>query len=164
MGTTFKIYLPQVRQKSDKPYAPVRAEKPARGWETVLLAEDEAAVRQSEKEFLDANGYTVLEAHNGDDALIVARKYSGTIHLMITDVVMPQMGGATLANRLSSERPDMKVLFVSGYAENTVLQHGTIDMTGQFLQKPFTLKSLARKIREILGRNEVAARAAVSAR
>ena len=160
MGTTFKIYLPRVRQKSDKPYAAAPAEKPPGGWETLLLAEDEAAVRQSEKEFLDANGYTVLEARNGDDALRVARNYSEAIHLMITDVVMPRMGGAKLAEQLSTERPEMKVLFVSGYAESTVLQHGAIDMAGQFLQKPFTLKSLARKIREVLASGETARAAA----
>ena len=162
LGTTFKIYLPRVRQNVDQPYSPPSAEKPFRGRETLLLAEDEVAVRQSEKEFLDANGYTVLEARDGEEALRVARNYSGNIHLMITDVVMPSMGGVKLAEQLSRERPEMKVLFVSGYAENTVLQHGTIDLAGQFLQKPFTLKSLAGKIREVLDRGE-AARAAVSA-
>ena len=79
---------------------------------------------------------------------------------MITDVVMPRMGGAKLAEQLSTERPEMKVLFVSGYAESTVLQHGAIDMAGQFLQKPFTLKSLARKIREVLASGETARAAA----
>ncbi len=162
LGTTFKIYLPRVRQKSDKPYSAKPAQKPPRGWETLLLAEDEAAVRQSEKEFLDASGYTVLEAGNGDDALRVARNYAGPIHLMVTDVVMPRVDGAKLAEQLSAERPEMKVLFVSGYAESTVLQRGAIDMAGQFLQKPFTLKSLAHKIREVLAKGETA-RAAASA-
>ncbi len=162
MGTTFRIYFPQVDQKSDPLTLARPAEKSPRGWETLLLAEDEAAVRQSEREFLEASGYTVLEAHNGDDALRVARNYSGTIHLMITDVVMPCMDGAKLAEQLSSERPEMKVLFVSGYAENTVLQHGAIDIAGQFLQKPFTLKSLARKIREALGSGEMTRAAASS--
>lgn len=121
-----------------------------RGCETLLLAEDEAAVRQATREFLTLNGYIVLEAKNGTEALAIARSYTGPIDLMITDVVMPQMGGAILAEGLAAERPDMKVLFVSGYAEATVLRHGAIDVTTRFLQKPFSLKVLARKIRELL--------------
>jgi CheY-like chemotaxis protein len=116
----------------------------------VLLAEDEAAVRESTREFLRLTGYIVLEAGNGMEALAIARDYKGPIHLMISDVVMPQMSGAKLAEDLASERPQMKVLFVSGYAENTVLRHGKIDVTSRFLQKPFSLKVLARKIREVL--------------
>ena len=112
-----------------------------RGCETLLLAEDEAAVRQSTREFLSLNGYIVLEAKNGTDALAVARAYKGPIHLMVTDVVMPQMGGARLAAELALERPDMKVLFVSGYAETTFQRHGAIDVTTRFLQKPFSLKN-----------------------
>ncbi len=127
-----------------------------------MLVEDEVAVRHSEREFLELNGYTVLEAENGEDALRVAQGYSGAIHLMITDVVMPHMGGAKLAERLELERPHMRVLFVSGYAENTVLQHGAIDVLGRFLQKPFSLKSLARKIREVLRMEEAAALAVTS--
>jgi two-component system cell cycle sensor histidine kinase/response regulator CckA len=162
LGTTFKIYLPRVHQKSDKPFSAPPAEAPPRGCETLLLVEDEAAVGRSEKEFLESSGYTVLDARDGEDALQVARNHSGIIHLMITDVVMPRMGGAQLAEQLSPERPEMRVLFVSGYAENTVLQHGAIDMASQFLQKPFTLKSLARKAREVLSGGK-AAQAAVSA-
>ena len=122
------------------------------GCETVLLAEDETAVRQSTREFLSLNGYIVLEAKNGTEAVAIARRYKGPIHLMITDVVMPHMGGAKLAGELAFERPDMKVLFVSGYAENTVLRHGPIDVTTRFLQKPFSLKTLSRKMREVLDR------------
>jgi two-component system cell cycle sensor histidine kinase/response regulator CckA len=166
MGTTFKIYLPRiqqkVQQKIEKAYSAPPAEERARGSETVLLAEDEAAVRQSEKEFLESSGYTVLEASDGDDALVVAQNYSGAIHLVITDVVMPHMGGAKLAERLSVKRPGTRVLFVSGYAENTVLRHGAIDLASQFLQKPFTLKSLARKIREVLREGEASKGAAAS--
>lgn len=162
MGTVFRIYLPQVNQEDDRPCWTQPAEEPTRGYETLLLVEDEAAVRQSGKEFLQSSGYTVLDARNGDDALRVARSYSDAIHLMITDVVMPRMGGPKLAEHLSAERPEMKVLFVSGYAESTVLQHGTIDMTRQFLQKPFTLKSLARKISDVL-HNDERARAAAAA-
>ena len=150
MGTTFKIYLPRAMERESVPQAPPPVEGYLGGCETVLLAEDEPAVRESTREFLGLNGYIVLEAKNGTDALAIAREYKGHIHLMITDVVMPQMGGAKLAGELASERPDMKVLFVSGYAEATVQRHGAIDVTTRFLQKPFSLKTLARKIREVL--------------
>ncbi len=150
LGTTFKVYLPMVQSASGE----VRITKPTEdspgGCETVLLVEDEASVRQASRQFLTQSGYTVLEASDGEDALRVSREHRGQIHLMVTDVVMPRMGGPKLAERLAEERPDMKVLFVSGYAENTVLQHGKIDVTTRFLQKPFSLKALARKIREIL--------------
>jgi two-component system cell cycle sensor histidine kinase/response regulator CckA len=150
LGTTFKIYLPRAKDATVALPPPLPVESSSRGCETVLLAEDEAAVRQSTREFLSLSGYIVLEAKNGSDALAIAREYKGTIHLMITDVVMPQMGGAKLAGELASERPDMKVLFVSGYAETTVQRHGAIDVTTRFLQKPFSLRTLAHKIREVL--------------
>jgi len=162
MGTAFKIYLPRVRQGVRKLAPPAPVEKPLRGCETLLLVEDEAAVRESEDEFLKLSGYTVLQAENGESALRVARDHAGPIHLTITDVVMPRMGGPQLAEQLLVERPLMKVLFVSGYAENTVLRHGTIDMASRFLQKPFTLKSLARKVWELLRTEEITARAAAA--
>jgi DNA-binding NtrC family response regulator len=120
------------------------------GIETILLVEDETAVRQSTGQFLRLNGYTVIEARDGEDAMRVAKSHPGTIDLMITDVVMPHLGGAKLAAQLASTHPAMKVLFVSGYAENTVLRHGAIDVTNSFLQKPFGLKSLAVKTRQVL--------------
>ena len=128
----------------------------------MLLAEDEAAVRHSTREFLSLNGYIVLEAKNGTDALAIATEYKGPIDLMITDVVMPQMGGAKLAGELSSERATRKVLFVSGYAEATVQRHGAIDVTTRFLQKPFSLRTLAHKIREVLDSDVPALANAVS--
>jgi DNA-binding NtrC family response regulator len=150
LGTTFKIYLPRAAHEASKLQLPKPAAISSRGCETLLLVEDEVAVRQSTREFLMLNGYIVLEAKNGEDALCIVREYTPPIHMMITDVVMPTMGGAKLAAHLAVERPDMKVLFVSGYAENTVLRHGAIDVANRFLQKPFSLKTLARKIREIL--------------
>jgi CheY-like chemotaxis protein len=149
-GTTFKIYLPCIRQRTAVT-APHKIEDACpRGSETLLLVEDEAAVRQSTCAFLTLSGYTVLEAGNGEDALRVARGYPGPIHLMVTDVVMPHLGGPQLAEQLAAERPHMKVLFVSGYAESTILRRGVIDVRTRFLQKPFGLKTLAGKIREIL--------------
>ena len=154
MGTTFKIYLPRIQSQPGELqiFRPVE-ESTVPGCETLLLVEDEPAVRQSEREFLRLNGYIVLEASDGEDALHIASEYSGPIHLMITDVVMPRMGGAKLAHQLRCARPDIKVLFVSGYAESTVLRQGPVDLSTNFLQKPFALKVLARKIRAVLEMN-----------
>lgn len=120
----------------------------------MLLVEDEISVRLASSQFLTRNGYSVLEAGNGEEALRLSRAHAGTIELMITDVVMPKMGGPALAEWLADERPNMKVLFVSGYAENTVLRHGRVDVASRFLQKPFSGKMLARKVREILEESE----------
>ncbi len=151
LGTTFKIYLPWVQQGKVESAAPKFAEKPpSNGCETVLLVEDETTVRQATLEFLNLRGYNVLEAKDGEDALQVSANYQERIDLMITDVIMPRMGGAKLAERLAVDRPSMKVLFVSGYAEKAALRQGAIDVTTRFLQKPFSLKTLASKIREIL--------------
>src|SRR5580704_1417408 len=159
LGTTFKIYLPQVHSLTSE--ARIDTDKPAGsspcGCETVLLVEDEAPVRQASRQFLTKNGYTVLEASDGADALRASREHTGPIHLMVTDVVMPKISGPKLAERLADERPDMKVLFVSGYAENTILHHGKIDVANRFLPKPFSLRMLARKIRQVLETSEVRA-------
>jgi PAS domain S-box-containing protein len=149
LGTTFKIYLPRTVQKNEIIARAVLTETP-RGSETVLLVEDEADVRELTREFLTRSGYTVIEAGNGEDGLRASRDYPGRIDLLITDVVMPKMSGPALAASLAAERPSMKVLFVSGYAENTVLRHGSIDVTARFLAKPFDLTSLARKVRQVL--------------
>ena len=149
-GTTFKIYLPQVSQQGQELRPGRKQDDCLTGTETILLVEDEQAVRHSAREFLTRQGYTVLEAGNGEDALRTAREYAGPIALMVTDVVMPNLSGASLAEILSRERPEMKNLFVSGYAEATILRHGIIDVKGCFLQKPFTLRDLARKVRQVL--------------
>jgi len=119
LGTTFKIYMPSVQNQVEQRRPLKLVEELRRGDETLLLVEDEPAVRQSEREFLALNGYTVLEARDGRDAISIAREYDGTIDMMITDVIMPHMSGAKLAEQLLLERPGMKVLFVSGYAETT---------------------------------------------
>jgi two-component system, cell cycle sensor histidine kinase and response regulator CckA len=160
-GTTFKIYLPRVRAGKVESQTPVVESSP-RGQETVLLVEDEAAVRASTCEFLIRCGYTVVTAENGEEALRVSREYSGPIDLMITDVVMPKMGGPKLAAQLLAERPQMKALFLSGYAENTMLRHGGVDVGSRFLSKPFSLSTLANKIREVLECSESLACAATS--
>jgi YesN/AraC family two-component response regulator len=164
LGTTFKIYLPRARQAKLVLQPTLPTEGCPRGCETLLLAEDEEAVRQSAREFFTLQGYIVLEAANGAEALALAKAYDGPIDLMVTDVVMPQMGGAKLAADLASDRPDMKVLFVSGYAETTFQRHGEIDVTTRFLQKPFSLKAMARKIREVLDAEKASAASAGSSR
>jgi PAS domain S-box-containing protein len=163
MGTTFKIYLPRALEAVKETPPRAKIHRNLQGSETLLLVEDEPAVRESAREFLRLNGYTVLEAENGNEALRAAREHTGPIHLMVTDVVMPNMGGAMLAEQLRVERPGMKVLFVSGYAEHTVLRHGEIDVTNQFLQKPFALRSLAQKVREVLQPENISQKAASSA-
>jgi two-component system, cell cycle sensor histidine kinase and response regulator CckA len=151
MGTTFKIYLPCVQ---DHPLAKAIPDQTPEvvvcGTETVLLVEDEEPLRRASAEFLRLRGYTVLEARNGVDALSVSKSHRATIHLAITDVVMPQMSGGELARELGTLRPETRVLFVSGYAGQTVLDHKVADVETNFLQKPFTLKQLAGKVRTAL--------------
>ena len=148
-GTSFKIYLPRID-------APVEGVKTAgsvsvpRGTETVLLVEDAAAVRAVAKQVLERQGYTVLEAPDGDVALHVAQKHRGPIHLLLTDVVMPVLSGRPLAEQLARVRPDMKVLYASGYTDDSVVRHGILEAGTAYLQKPFTPDSLARKVREVL--------------
>ncbi len=154
MGTVFKIYLPCVEERN----APgelddIRTESAARGSETVLLVEDELAVRRATAEFLGMQGYSVLQAKDGVDALAVAKAHRSPIHLVVTDVVMPNMSGGQLAKELAQLRPDAKLLFVSGYAGKTVLDHKVVDLETNFLQKPYTLKQLSLKIRAALEPN-----------
>ena len=151
MGTVFKIYLPCVGRRENVGEADdARSGHPIRGSETILLVEDEQSVRNATAEFLRLQGYAVLEAKDGVDALAVAKKTRSTIHLLITDVVMPNMSGGQLAKELAALRPETKLLFVSGYAGKTVLDHNVLDLETNFVQKPYTLKQLSLKIRSAL--------------
>jgi two-component system cell cycle sensor histidine kinase/response regulator CckA len=151
VGTVFKIYLPCVTGKGRKiEIHEKKLEAAATGSETILLVEDEDAVRRASAEFLSLHGYTVLEARDGLDALAVAKDYGSTIHIVVTDVVMPNIGGGQLAKELKSRRPEARVLFVSGYAGKIVMEHKAVNLETNFLQKPFTLKQLSAKIREAL--------------
>ncbi len=151
-GTVFKIYLPCVKEHRRQPEArSPESEIAPRGSETILLVEDEPAVRRATAEFLRLQGYKVLEAKDGVDALSVAQEHSETIHLLVTDVVMPNMSGGELAKKLGRLRPDTTFLFVSGYAGKTVIDHKVVNLQTNFLQKPYTLKQLALKIRGALG-------------
>ena len=162
-GTAFKVYLPRVdegteggheaRAGSALPAAGVPAADPPPS-ETLLLVEDEDAVRALTREVLGGAGYTILEAADGAEALLLCERHLGPIHLLLSDVVMPGMGGRELADRLSALRPGLKVLFLSGYADDAVVRHGVLASQVAFLQKPFSIESLTRKVREVLaGRN-----------
>jgi len=153
-GTTFKVYLPRVEQPSQK-LAPTRGVTDVpRGSETILLVEDEQDVREIAREFLVLGGYTVLEANDGDAALEHACRHQGPIHVLVTDMVMPGLTGRELAARLTSVRPDIKVIFMSGYTEQTAGLPGEWDPSSVLLSKPFTRMAILRAVREILERQE----------
>src|SRR5216110_1072493 len=151
-GTTFKVYLPRVDAAAEDAGASTAPADLPRGTETVLVAEDEAAVRAVTREVLERQGYVVLEAPHGAAALDIAAQHRGPIQLLVTDVVMPGLSGRQLADRLARLRPDTKVLYVSGYTDDAVVRHGVLEAGIAYLQKPFTIDSLARKVREVLDR------------
>ena len=150
VGTTFFVYLPCVEDTIEElgPVATPEAEKG--GCETVLLVEDEESVRELVRVTLVSRGYKVLEAENGECGLHIAEETKATIDLLVTDVVMPGMGGRELAKRLVTLRPATKVLYLSGYTEDAIATQGALSPGTAFLQKPFTLQNLAKKVREVL--------------
>ena len=149
-GTTFKIYLPRTQAPVDRVEPPVAGTKPARGTETVLLVEDEELVRSLERKVLEESGYTVLEALSANHALELAEQHDGVIDLLLTDVVMPQLSGRELADLLAPERPEMRILYASGYTADAITRHGVLEQGIAFLPKPLTPTSLLRKVREVL--------------
>src|SRR5262249_21169989 len=157
-GTRFDVYFPAIERSADSHAAPVPAELPARGNETVLLVEDEDAVRSLVREVLRGRGYRVLEAQTSGEALEICKSHKGPIALLVTDVVLPQISGRALAQQLCLPRPEMKVLYISGYTDDKMLQHG-IPGTA-FLQKPFSSEVLARTVRDMLDARDNAVRSA----
>jgi signal transduction histidine kinase len=149
-GTTFKVYLPHVEGPAEEANEETVNLELLNGTETVLLVEDEAVVRDMATEVLRDRGYRVLEAKHGPEALKLERQHRGEIHLMLTDVVMPQMSGRELAEQLLLRRRDMKVLYMSGYTDDAIVHHGVLEEGTAFIGKPFTISALARKVREIL--------------
>ena len=149
-GTTFKIYLPLVDEPAPKYEGQAELLPLPLGTETVLLAEDAAAVRAAARQILERSGYTVLEAPTGRDALIIASKRQTPIHLLLTDVVMPEMSGSELAEQFAEFRPASKVLYMSGYTDDAIVRHGILRPGIAYLQKPFSPDALARKVREVL--------------
>jgi CheY-like chemotaxis protein len=152
-GTTFKVYLPRVDEVAPIRVAQETLSELQPGRETVLLTEDEEPVRRLTKMILEMNGYQVLEAASGDEALSIYKQHGGHIELIITDVVMPKMGGRELAQSLVALTPGVKVLYLSGYTDDAIVRHGLLDQRLAFLQKPFTPDSLLRKMREVLDAN-----------
>ncbi len=151
-GTSFKIYLPRIEEKvvPGARDGKIDARPAERGSETILLVEDEKGVRELAREYLTSTGYTVIEAEDGHTALELAAMHVGPVHLLLTDVVMPGISGRELAERVGQIRPGIKILYMSGYTDQAVVHHGILENDAVLLQKPFTLTTLAAKLREIL--------------
>jgi CheY-like chemotaxis protein len=149
-GTSFKTYFPQLEGACVTPALVASIPAVPGGVETVLLVEDEESLRNLALGCLQTCGYKVLEAKDGRDALEVASRYRGTIHLLLTDVIMPGISGRELADRLTQVRPELKVLYMSGYTHDLVTQRGILASGSELLQKPFAINALLNKVREML--------------
>ncbi|GAC1694344.1 MAG: hypothetical protein NVS9B3_12570 [Gemmatimonadaceae bacterium] len=149
-GTTFKVFLPREDALVARDTSDAVAEEQDRGSETILVAEDDDAIRPLMRRLLERRGYRVLEARHGAHALEVAERQGCQIDLLVTDVVMPELGGRELAECLVRTAPDLRVLFMSGYTDDVVLRRGLVDVRVPFLQKPFSSSAFARKVREVL--------------
>jgi CheY-like chemotaxis protein len=159
-GTTFDLLFPRARHRLEVAAAPEPQSRPSEGCETVLLAEDEAMVLDLAARCLSSRGYRVLRARDGDEALRVASEHDGTIHLLVTDVIMPRLSGPDCAERLCRARPDLRVLFTSGYTDDAIGQHGVLDGDVEFLQKPYSPDELADRVRRVLDEARTASKRA----
>jgi CheY-like chemotaxis protein len=149
-GSTFWIYLPRHVGEAEQARDQDPARPASRGQETILVVEDEAANLMLIKRMLERQGYTVLETGTPVEALRVAREHAGEIHLLMTDVIMPEMNGRSLARYLMSRYPQLKCLFMSGYTDDVIAEHGVLEEGVSFIQKPFSAKDLAYKVRQTL--------------
>jgi two-component system, cell cycle sensor histidine kinase and response regulator CckA len=149
-GTTVKVYFPKIEDINPQQENVYSHETILEGTETVLVAEDDAGIRTMITRHLTAAGYRVLSASNGDEALSLVNKTGESIHLLITDVIMPLMGGKALADRLTVIYPGLRILFMSGYTDNSIVHHGVLETGIKFIQKPFSMVEFMRKIREVL--------------
>jgi CheY-like chemotaxis protein len=148
-GTTFRIYLPEYTGPMEEPPAPAPVATPG-GAETILIVEDEPAVRRMASRALRSQGYSVLEAANGAEALEVLSQAERPIDLVLSDVVMPVLNGRELSERLAADRPEIRVLFMSGYTDDDIVRRGLLQPGAPFLQKPFVPADLSRKVRDVL--------------
>ncbi len=149
-GSTFKVYLPRVEDAVEMPVTQP-APGSLRGSETILVVEDEDSVRDLVRRALERCGYRVLIAPTPNEALDIARVETDPIQLLLSDVILPQMSGSTLASQIVPGHPRMRVLYMSGYTDNAIVHHGVLSQGTPFLQKPFTPEALARKVRDVLG-------------
>jgi CheY-like chemotaxis protein len=149
-GATFKIYLPRADGPLDEVGEKASGDKLLRGRGTILLVEDEEDLRNLAAIILERQGYRVLSAPNGNEALVLCEQHKDPIHLMLTDVVMPGMNGRELAKRLESSHPETKVLYMSGYTDHAIVMHGVLVEGVHYIQKPFTVDALAKKVSEVL--------------
>ena len=152
-GTTFKIYLPRVNEPLEEIRKEVLKKELPRGNETILIVEDEEEVRKLAGKILEKQGYRILETSNGDDALLACERRKSPIHLMLADIVMPGMSGSELAKLLIPLYPEIKILYMSGYTDNAIVRHGVLEKGVNYIQKPFTMEGLARKVREVLDKD-----------
>jgi CheY-like chemotaxis protein len=152
-GTTFKVYLPVSSDAALAEEGPADSSSGTdfRGTETILLVEDNLQVRNLAAEILKRQGYTVLKAESGTEGLSVLARHPGPVHVLLTDVIMPDMNGKELFEQISRSNPDIKVLYMSGYTDNVIAHHGALAPGAHFLQKPFSVKTLCAKVREVLG-------------
>jgi two-component system cell cycle sensor histidine kinase/response regulator CckA len=150
-GSTFKVYLPRLAEPPTTASEAVAPAAQTSGTETVLVVEDEEAVRQLAARTLFVRGYTPLVAHTGEEALRLSEQHRGPIHLLLTDVVLPRMSGSRLAETLLATRPELRVLYMSGFTESAIVHHGVLRAGTDFIQKPFTPHALAIKLRDVLG-------------
>jgi CheY-like chemotaxis protein len=153
-GSTFRIYLPGLSEAAEVPATDPGEPAIRRGAETILLVEDEDGVRELARQILQLNGYVVLQAARADEALQISRAHDGRIDLLLTDVIMPQMNGRELAELLSRQRPELRVVYMSGYAEDVIVHQGALDPSLILVEKPFTPAVLARTVREVLDQQE----------
>jgi CheY-like chemotaxis protein len=149
-GTTFKVFLPRADDVSESRDSGPLGHSVPKGDETILLVEDEVQVRNILTDMLKSQGYKLLVASNGPEALDIASTRNGKIHLMITDVVMPQMSGRELSELMARIRPEMRILYMSGYTDDAIVHHRLLDEGLNFIQKPFDTASVARKVRLVL--------------
>jgi len=148
-GTTFKVFFP--RSSAEPQVHEAGTQTPRGGTETVLLVEDDPVVRELAVRVLETLGYRVMPAASGDEALVLADRHKQPIHLLLTDVIMPSMNGKELSERVVSLHPETKVLFTSGYCENIITHRSVLDQGVAFISKPYSVKDLGAKIREVLG-------------
>jgi len=153
-GTAFEVYLPRVEEPLDEYEVPVPKPEAVAGVETILVVEDDDAVRRITREFLKINGYHVIEADSGDNAIQLMKLHKDSIDLVLTDVLMPEMNGHTLMERLAEVRPGIKVLYMSAYTEDAAINIGALQPGTEFIEKPFSPDELANKVRKVLTRTD----------